>query len=119
MAEIERDAHIASPNSLRNPHHVSEPGQIKTIVWIESHAKVGSGSEIGDSIDRLDRPFFCSGRVIPLNSDPYHGSPPLQRLNRGFHPRLIFDLAFADVHRQPKKEQLQMRFVQRAQPLWD
>jgi len=52
MAEIERGAHIASPNSLRNPHHVAEPGQVKAIVWIESDAKVGSRSEIRDSIDR-------------------------------------------------------------------
>ena len=131
MAEIERDAHIASPGSLRNPHNVSEPGQVKAIVWIERDAKVGSRGEIGDSIDRLNRPLFgrplfgrplfCSGAtsVIPLNGDPYDRSAPLQRLDRGFHPWLIFDLAMADVHRQPKKEQLEMRLVQGSQPLGD
>jgi len=36
-----------------------------------------------------DRPLFCSGAapsVIPLDGDPYDGSTPLQRLDRGFHP---------------------------------
>ena len=66
MAQIERDAHIASPDSLCNPHNVSEPGQVKAIVWIERDAKVGSRREIGNSIDRLDGPLFCSGaRVTP------------------------------------------------------
>ena len=120
MAEIERDAHIASPDSLCNPHNVSEPGQVKAIVRIERDAKVGSSGEIGDSIDRLDRPLFCSAAsVIPLNGDPYDSSPPFQRLDRGFHPWLIFDLAIADVHSQPKKEQLEMRLVQGSQPLGD
>src|SRR5580658_4647765 len=98
MAEIERDAHIASSDSLGNPHNVSEPGQVEAIMGIEPDAKVGSRGEIGDSIDRLDRPLFCSGAapsVIPLNGDPYDGSTPLQRLDRGFHPWLIFDLAVA------------------------
>src|SRR5271168_4387969 len=106
MAEVEGDAHIASSHSLGNPHNVSEPGQVKAIVWIERDPKVGSRGEIGDSIDRLDRPLFGSSpSVIPLNGHPYHGSPPLQRLDRGLHTWLIFDLAMADVHRQPKKEQ--------------
>ena len=120
MAEIERDAHIASPHSLCNPHHVSESGQVKAIVWIERDAKVGSRGEIGDSIDRLDGPLFCSGAapsIIPLNGDPYDGSTPFQCLDRGFHTWLIFDLAVADVHRQPEKEQLEMRLVQGSQSL--
>ena len=119
MAEIERDPHIASPGSLGDTHNVSEPGQVKAIVWIERDAKVGLRREIGDSIDRLDRPLFCSARrrVITLNGHPYGGSAPLQRLDRGFHIWLIFDLAIADVHRHPKKEQLEMRVVQGSQSL--
>src|SRR5271156_951606 len=96
MAEIKRDAHIAAPGSLRNPHNVSESGQVKAIVRIERDAKVGSRGEIGDSIDRLDRPLFCAGAapsVIPLNGDPYDGSTPFQRLDRSFHTWLIFGLA--------------------------
>src|SRR5271156_5689584 len=117
MAEVERDAYIASPGSLGNPHNVSEPGQVKAVVWVERDAKVGSRGEIRDSIDRLDRPLFCSGAapsVIPLNGHPYDSSPPLQRLDRGFHPGFIFDLAVADVHCQPEKEQLQVRLIQGA-----
>src|SRR5271156_1792231 len=107
MAEVERDAYIASPGSLGNPHNVSEPGQVKAIVWIERDAKIGSRGEIGDSIDRLDRPLFCSGApssFIDFNGNPYNGSTPFQRLDCGFHIWLIFGLAVADVHSQPKKE---------------
>ena len=75
---------------------------------------------------RFDRPPGSSAlllrrrpRVIPLNGDPYDSSPPLQGLDRGFHPWLIFGLTMADVHSQPKKEQLQMRFIQGSQPLGD
>src|ERR1700722_1175829 len=98
VAEMERSAHVASADSLCNPHNVSEPGQVKTIVWIERDAKVGSRGEIRDSVDRLDRPLFCSGAarsITPLKGDPYDGSPPFQGFYRGFHPWLIFDLAFA------------------------
>src|ERR1700677_2242577 len=110
MAEIERDAHIASPDSLCNPQNVSEPGQVKTIVRIERDTQVGSRREIGDSIDRLDSPLFCSGAgtsFVPLNGDPYDGSTPFQCLDGGFHVWFIFDLAMADFHGQPKKEQLE------------
>src|SRR5271156_152246 len=111
MAEIKRDAHIAAPGSLRNPHNVSEAGQVKAIVWIERDAKVGSRGKIRNSIDRLHGALFSSG-AIPLHRDPYHGSTPLQRFDRGFHPWFIFDLPVAEVHRQPKKEQLEMCLVQ-------
>ena len=122
MAEIEGDAHIASPGSLGKPDNVSEPGQVKAIVWIECDAKIGLRGEIGNSIDGLDRPLFCSGAapsVASLNGDPYNGSAPFQSLDCGFHPRLILDLAMADVHSQPKKEQLEMRLIQGSQPLGD
>src|ERR1700732_4215810 len=114
MAEIECNAHITSPGSLRNPQHVSEPGQVKAIVWIQRDAKIGLRGEIGNSIDGLDSPLFCSRAapgVAPLNGDPHNGSAPLQSLDRGFQPRLIIDLPMADVHSQPKKKQLEMRLV--------
>src|SRR5271168_3086992 len=107
MAEVERDAHIASPSSLCNPHNVSESGQVKAIVRIERDAKVRSRGEIGDSIDCLDRPLFCSGApssFIDLNGNPYDGATTFQRLDRGLHTRLIFGLAVADFHSQPKEE---------------
>src|ERR1700722_6976714 len=122
MAQIERGAHITSPGSLCNPHNVSESSQVKAIVRIERDAKVGSSGEVGDSIDRLDRPLLCSGApssVIPPNRHPDDGSTPFQCLDRGLHPRLIFGLAVANVHSQPKKEQLKMRLVQGAQSLGD
>src|ERR1700678_3608236 len=103
MAEIERGAHIASPNSLCNPHNIFESGQVKAKVRIESDAKVGSRGEIRDAIDRLDRPLFCSGAassVIALNGNPYDGSTPFQRLDRVLHTCFIFGLAVADVHSQ-------------------
>src|ERR1700677_1804083 len=89
MAEIERGAHVASPDSLCNPHNIPEAGQVKAVVWIERDAKVGSRGEIGDSIDCLDRPLFSSSAgpsITPLNGDPYDSSPPFQCLDRGFHP---------------------------------
>src|ERR1700761_6059058 len=104
MAEIEGDTHIASSGSLCNSHHVSEAGQVEAIVRIERDAKVRSTGEIGDVIDRLDRPLFCSGAarsVIPRNGHPYNGSPPFQRPDRGFHAWLVLDLPVADVCRQP------------------
>src|SRR5580698_4075826 len=122
MAEVECDAHITSPCSLGDPHNVSEASQVKTIMRVERDAQVGSRGKIRDSINRLDRPLFCSraaAGVIPLNGHPYHSAPPLQRLDRGFHPWFIFDLAVADVHGQPQKEQLEMRLVQGSQPLGD
>ena len=73
MAEIERDAHIASPDSLGKPHNVSEAGEVKTIMWIERDPKVGSRGEVADSIDRLDRTLFSSGAapgVALLDGDP-------------------------------------------------
>ena len=85
MAEVKSDPHIASPGSLGNPHNVSEARQVKTIVWIERDAKVGSRGKIRNSIDRLHRALFCSG-AIPLHRDPYDGSTPLQRFDCGFHP---------------------------------
>src|ERR1700722_2035925 len=122
MAEIEGDAHIASPDSLCNPHNIFEAGQVKTVVWIERDAKVGSRGQIGDSIDCLDRSIFCSRAgpsVTHGNGDPDDSSPPFQGLDRIFHPWLIFHLTVADVHRQPKEEQLEMGLVQGLQALGD
>src|SRR5579859_2984025 len=101
MAEIECDAHITSPGLLGNPYNVSEPGQVKAIVGIEGDAKIRLRGEIGDSVDGLDRPLFCSASasgVAALNGDPHNSCAPLQGFNRRFQPSLIIYLGMADVH---------------------